>query len=77
MVDMPWDSIHRGNIELILLANGLSPKTVTAIMIFSKDTKAMVHSPDSDPDFFGIVVSLARRYISTVSIYNPLRLLTT
>ena len=53
--------------EHILLAYDLPKETV---MILYKDIKAMVFSPDSDIDFFDIVVSLARRYIGTIFIHK-------
>ena len=50
-----FDSIHKGKMELIWLAYGLSNKTVAAIVILYKNMKAMVHSPDGDNNFFDIV----------------------
>ena len=48
-----------------------------AIMMLYKNMKAMVHSPDSDTNFFDFCCwSLARRYISTMYVYNLLRLRT-
>ena len=53
-----FDSILRGKMEQILLTNGLPKETVTAIMMFYKNTKAKVRSPDEDTDFFDIVVGV-------------------
>ena len=39
-----FDSIHRGKVEQILLAYGLSKETVTAIMMLYKNMKIRVHS---------------------------------
>ena len=43
-----FDSIHRGKMELILLAYGLSKETVPAITILYGNTKVKVRSPDGD-----------------------------
>ena len=40
-----FNSIHRGKMEQILLANGLLKETVVAIMILYKNTKVKVRSP--------------------------------
>ena len=53
-----FDSIHRRNMEQILLAYGLPKETATAIMMLYKDTKAMVRSPDGDTDFFDIATGV-------------------
>ena len=42
----------------IQLAFGVPKEIVTAIMMLYKNTKAMVHSPDRDKDFFDIVTGL-------------------
>ena len=47
-----FDSIHRGKMEQILLAYGLPKETVTAIMMFYKNMKVKVCSPDGNTDFF-------------------------
>ena len=39
----------------ILFAYGRSKETVTAIMMIFKNTKAVVHSPNSNTNFFDIV----------------------
>ena len=41
-----FDSIYRGKIEQLLLAFDLQKETATAIMMFNKNTKAKVRSPD-------------------------------
>ena len=51
-----FDSIHRGKMEQILLANGLPKETVAAIMMFYQNTKVKVHSPDRD-----VVASVLQR----------------
>ena len=43
-----FDTIHRGKMEQILLAYGLSKETVAAIMMLYRNTKVKVHSPDGD-----------------------------
>ena len=53
-----FDSIHRGEIEQILLAYGFPKENVTVIMMLYKNTKAMVRSPAEDTDFFDIVVGI-------------------
>ena len=50
-----FDSIHREKMEQIFLADGLHKETVTTIMMLYKNTKAMVHSPEGDTNFFDIV----------------------
>ena len=49
------NSIHRGNMEQILLAWGLPKGNVAAIMMLYRNTKAKVRSPDGDTDNFDIV----------------------
>ena len=53
-----FDFIHRGKMEQILFTYGLWKETVTVIMMFYKNTKAMVHSHDGDNNFFGIVTGV-------------------
>ena len=59
-----FDSIHRGNMEQILLAYRLAQKTVAAIMMLYWSTKVNVRFPDGDTNYFDIV---------TGTIYQPLR----
>ena len=44
--------------EQILQEYGLSKGSVTVVMMLYKDTKAEVHSPDGDTDFFDIVAGV-------------------
>ena len=53
-----FDSIHRGKMEQILLAYGLSKETVAAIMILYRNTKVKVRSPDGDTEYFDIVAGV-------------------
>ena len=50
-----FDSIHRGKMEQILLAYGVPKETVTAIIVFYRNTKVKVRSPDGDTEYFNIV----------------------
>ena len=50
-----FDSIHWGKMEQIQLAYGLPKETIAAIMIFHRNTKVKVRSPDGDTDYFDIV----------------------
>ena len=53
-----FDSIHRGNIEQILLAYGLPKETVAAITIPYRNTKVKVRSPDGDTEYFDIIAGV-------------------
>ena len=53
-----FDSIHRGKMELILLAYGLPKETIAAIMILYRNTKVKVRSPDGDTEYFDIVAGV-------------------
>ena len=53
-----FDSIHRGNMEQILLAYGLPKETAAAITILYKNTKVKVRSPDGDTEYFDIVAGV-------------------
>ena len=54
-----FDSIQKGKMEQILLTYGLLKETFAAIMmLYKKKTKAKVHSPDGDTDYFDIVTSV-------------------
>ena len=53
-------SIHRGNIEQILLAYGLPKETVSAIIMLCRNTKVKFCSPDGDTDYFDIVAGLLK-----------------
>ena len=54
----PFYSIHRGKIEQILLAYSFTKETVTTLMMFYKNTNAIVCSPNGDTDFFNIVAGI-------------------
>ena len=72
-----FDYVHRGNWEQIHQAYMFSKETVTALMMLYKYTKAMVRSPDSDTDFFDIVVWVFQRdTLANISIHNLTRLST-
>ena len=47
-----FHSIHRENMEKILLAYGLSKETVTAIIMLYRNPKVKVRSPDVDTDLY-------------------------
>ena len=53
-----FDSIHRGNMEQILLAYGIPKETVAAITILYRNTKVKVRSPDGDTEYFDIVAGI-------------------
>ena len=53
-----FDSIHRGKMEQILLANRLPKETVAAIMMFSRNPKVKVRSADGDTEYFDIVAGV-------------------
>ena len=53
-----FDSIHRGKMEQILLANGLPKETFTVIMMLYRNTKVKVRSPDGDTNYFDIVAGM-------------------
>ena len=53
-----FDSIHKGKMEQILLAYGLTKETVAAIIMLDKNTKVKVCSPDGDTDYFDIVTGV-------------------
>ena len=54
----PFDSIHRGKMEEIIIAYGLSKETVVAIMMLYKNTKVKVRSLDGEKDKFDIVAGV-------------------
>ena len=53
-----FNSIHRGKMEQILLAYDLPKENITAIMMWYKNTKVKVRSPDGDPDYFNIIAGM-------------------
>ena len=56
-----FDAIHRGKMELILLAYDLPKETVAVILMLYKNSKVKVCSPDGDTDFFDIVTVVLQR----------------
>ena len=56
-----FDSIHRRNMEQILLTYGLPKETTAAIMMLYRNTKVKVRSPDGDTDYFNIVAGVLQR----------------
>ena len=65
---------HRGKMKQMLLAYGLPKEIVTAVMIFYRNMKVKVRSPNGDRFLRHCCWSSARRYISTIFVYNLLRL---
>ena len=55
-----FDSIHRGKMELILLAYILPKETEEAITILYRNTKVKVRSPDGDTEYFDIVAGVLK-----------------
>ena len=53
-----FDSIHKGKIKQILLEYGLCQEIVTILVMFSKDTKALVCPSDGDTNFCDIVTAV-------------------
>ena len=49
-----FDSLNREKMEQILLAYELPNEAITTTMMFYKDTKATICSPDGDTNFFNI-----------------------
>ena len=69
-----FDSIHRGQMEQIALANDLPKETVTAIMMLYKKPKVKVRSPDGDTDVFDIVAGVLQApYRFIICLDNILR----
>ena len=70
-----FDSLHRRNVEQILLAYDLPKETVAAIIMLYKSTKVKVRSPNWDTDYFDIVVGLLLEDIlSPIPVYHLPRL---
>ena len=65
-----FDSIHRGMMEQIWPAYCLPKETVTAIMMLYRNKKAKVCSPDGNKVLQYCCWSFAKRYISTIFVYN-------
>ena len=53
-----FDSIHKGKMELILLACRLPKETVAAIIMLYRNTKVKVLSPDGDTDYLDIAAGV-------------------
>ena len=53
-----FDSIHRGKMEEILLAYGIPPEIVNAIMMLYQNTRSLVRSPDGDTELFDILAGV-------------------
>ena len=53
-----FDSIHRGEMEEILLAYSIPKETVATITILYRNTKVKVRSPDGDTNYFDIVAGV-------------------
>ena len=53
-----FDSIHRGKIEQIQLAYGITKETVAAITILYSNNKVKVRSPDGHREYFNIVAGV-------------------
>ena len=53
-----FDSIHRGKMEQILLAYGLSKEAVAAITILYRNTKVKARSSDGDTEYFDFIAGV-------------------
>ena len=72
-----FDSIQRYKIVQILLAFGLPDETVAAIMMFYRNTKVKVRSPDGETDYFDIVAGVRQGdTLAPIPIYHLSRLCT-
>ena len=71
-----FDSIHWEKMEQIIQAYCLLKENVTVSMMLYKNAKVIVHSPDGDRLLQYCYRSFARRYISTIFVYNLPRLCT-
>ena len=56
-----FDSLHIGKMGPILLACGLPKETVAAIMMFYKNKKVKIRSPDGHTDSFDMVACVLQR----------------
>ena len=73
-----FDPINRGKMEQILLAYDQPKETVAAIMIFYRNTKVKVRSPDGDTKYFYIVAVVLQGdtlapYLFNISLDYTLR----
>ena len=65
-----FDSIHRGQMEQILIAYGIPKETVAAITIPYRNTKVKVRSPDGDTEYFDIVAAVLAGHASFIPLYH-------
>jgi hypothetical protein len=70
-----FDSIHRGQLEKIMVAYERPRETVSGIMILYKDSRAMVKSPDGDTNVFDIVSGVLQG--DTLAPFNTMHCLYT
>ena len=74
-----FDFIHRGKMEQILLAYGISKETITAIMLLYKNSKVKVRSSDGDTYSFDIDAGVLLHgdtsvpYVFIISLDNVLQ----
>ena len=73
-----FDSIHRGNMEQILLAYSLPKETVAAKKMLYRNTKVKVCSPDGDTDYVDIITGVLQGgtlapYLFIICLDNVLR----
>ena len=61
------NSIHEEKMKLLLRAYCLPKETVTSMMKFDKNTKAIIHSPDGDTNFFDLVAGVLQG--DTLALY--------
>ena len=58
---LAFNSIHRGQMEQILLAYNPPKETVSTIMVLYKNMEAMVYLPDDETDFFNTVAGVLQK----------------
>ena len=73
-----FDSIHRGKMEQIILANGQLKGTVLAIMMLYRNTKVKVRSPERNTGYFDIAEGVLQGYtlapyLFIICLYHVLR----
>ena len=54
---------------LIFLSHGFPTETATVILMINKNTKAMVHYPDCDTEFFDIVTGVLKEDILILFLF--------
>ena len=62
-----FNSIHRGKMQRILTAYGISDEHVNTIVNMCENTQAHVLSPDGETDGFEIIAEVFRR--NTLALY--------